>query len=193
MMEKREMGTEAIEAAALPPPPGPNDEINAMGAKTLEGSREEQQDASSTQATPAKDGSVLSTPNAKEKNKTKAENNSSTPRSWWRSVFSFCIWSPEESSMNDVGKSNSSGISADRSKSNGSPANGEIKTRVNRLSPHQFISSQSSVTVNGRNLPVNDEDDYDDDGDAKDTSAQTGLQKVSYPQFTCISNHISES
>ena len=151
------------ENIALPPPPsGSAKESDIKTApKNSQGTMNERQEASIRKE--AQYGSIPNNPNATEQKKTKAENDSSTHKSWWRSVFSFCIWTPEDAHLFDREKKmNNKGDSTDSSKLKSSPSHGEIKTRINRLSP------QSSSAVNGNN--TSPEDDYD----MKDSSSVAG-------------------
>ena len=154
-----------IEKEVIASPPSPPGSAEKLDIKTVptnsQGTMNERQEASTGKENQY--GSIPNNPNATEQKKTKAENDSSSQKSWWKSVFSFCIWTPEDAHLYDREKKmNSKGDSTDSSKLKSSPPNGEIKTRVNRLSP------QSSSAVNGNN--TSPEDDYD----MKDSSSVAG-------------------
>jgi len=171
------MMAETGKGVASPVPTRTMEDVSVVGAIDR-GRKGTKDDADSTTAKTQTQYGSIPNKNATEQKKTKAENDSSTPKSWWRSVFSFCIWTPDENSPNGNEK-NKLGDSHDRSKLNSSPTSGEIKTKVNRLSPHQPIASQSSSVGNGRKSPLdNDDDDDDDDGGGDDASSQAGSHYV---------------
>lgn len=179
-MEEIEKDDVATEAALPPSPPGSTEEAFAgTESKNSKGMTNEKQEESAEKKT-AQYGSIPDGPNTGEQNKTKAENDSSTPKSWWRSVFSFCILTPDEASLNDQDRKKSMmGNSADGSKLNSCPTNGEIKTRVNRLSPQS-----SSAAIKGKNSPL---DDVDDDA-TRDASSAAGICSLSSLQQLHISS-----